>query len=39
MNPVPRSNVHIHDADTLLARIPAKAGRTDQIVGVGLGNI
>ena len=34
MNPVPRSNVHIHDADTLLAPIPAKGRRQDCYVYV-----
>ena len=31
--------VHVHGADALLATIPAHACRTDQVVGVGLGDI
>ena len=31
--------VYIHGADALLAPIPAHAGRTDQVVGVGLGDV
>ena len=31
--------VHVHGADALLTTVPAHAGRTDQVVGVGLGDV